>query len=54
MFENTLNMMVNVKVKTNDNMKARMNLPLFYHHQSIELVYDRLRVTKSKSQFCLR
>ena len=40
MFENIFNMIMDMKRKTNDNMKkARIYIP-FYHHKNIELIYN--------------
>jgi hypothetical protein len=52
-FENIFNMVMDVKGKTKDNIKARMNIALFCHCKNIELVYVRLRVTKPKASFSL-
>jgi hypothetical protein len=38
-FENTFNTVMDVKGKTKDNIKARMNISLFCHHKNIELFY---------------
>ena len=53
-FENIFNMVMDVKGKTEENIKAKMNIALFCHHKNMELVYVGSRVAKSKSQFCLR
>jgi len=45
--------MMDVKGKAKDNMKARMDIPLFCHHKNIELVYFSSQVTKSKVSFVL-
>jgi hypothetical protein len=50
-FENTFNTMMNIKGKTKDNMKARMNIPLLCHHKNMDLVYNGSRVTKPKASF---
>jgi hypothetical protein len=39
MFENIFNTIMDVKGKTKDNIKARMNIALFCHHKNMELVY---------------
>jgi len=44
---------MDVKEKTKDNMKARMNIPLFCHCKNVELVYDGSRVAKPKANFTL-
>jgi hypothetical protein len=53
MFENIFNTIMDVKGKTKDNMKAIMDILLFYHHKNIELVYDGSKVVKSKASFAL-
>ena len=40
MFENTFNTVIDIKGKIKDNIKARMNIALFYDHQNIELFND--------------
>ena len=52
MFENILNMVIDVKGKTKVNIKDRM-YPLFCHHKIIELIYDGSRIVKSKTNFVL-
>lgn len=39
-FENIFNTIIDIKGKTKDNTKARMNIALFYDHQNIELFND--------------
>jgi len=39
-FENIFNTVIDVKVKTKDNIKAKMNISLSCHCKNIELVYD--------------
>jgi hypothetical protein len=39
-FENIFNTIIDIKGKTKDNIKARMNISLFYDHQNIELFND--------------
>ena len=51
--KNIFNTMMDVKGKAKDNMKARMDIPLFCHHKNIELVYFSSQVTKSKVSFVL-
>jgi len=48
MFGNIFNMVMDVKEKTKDNIKAIMYISLFCHHKNIELVYDGSQVRKSK------
>jgi hypothetical protein len=52
-FENIFNMVMDVKGKTKDNIKAKMDIMLFYHRKNMDLVYDRSRVTKPKASFTL-
>ena len=42
---------MDVKWKTNDNIKARMNISLFCHCKNIKLVYDELHIVKPKANF---
>jgi hypothetical protein len=45
---------MNVKrEKKRDNIKARMNITLFYDRQNIKLLNDEVRVTKPKTTFFL-
>jgi hypothetical protein len=53
MFENILNTIMNVKGKTKDNMKAKMNILLFCHCKNMKLVYDGSRVAKPTTNFVL-
>jgi hypothetical protein len=52
-FENIFNMVMDVKGKTKDNIKAKMDIMLFYHRKNMDLVYDMSRVTKPKASFTL-
>jgi hypothetical protein len=52
-FNNISNTIINVKRKTKDNMKARMNLDLYYGKRNMKFVNDRLRVAKPKTTFVL-
>lgn len=36
-FENIFNTVMNVKGKTENNMNAKINVSLFFHHKNIEL-----------------
>jgi hypothetical protein len=45
--------MMDVKGKTNDNMKTIMNIPLFFHYKNMELVYNWSMVVKPKASFVL-
>jgi hypothetical protein len=53
MFENIFNTMMDVKGKTKDNIKAKMNIPSFCHQKNMELVYDWPQVVKLKASFAL-
>jgi hypothetical protein len=46
-------MVMDIKGKTKDNIKARMYITLFYHRKSIEVVYVGSRVAKPKASFVL-
>jgi hypothetical protein len=52
-FENIFNTIIDVKGKTKDNIKARLNLALFCNHKNIELVCDGSRVVKPRASFVL-
>jgi len=52
-FENIFNTIIDVKGKTKDNIKARLNLALFCNHKNIELVCDGSRVAKPRASFVL-
>jgi hypothetical protein len=52
-FENILNTVIDVKGKTNDNIKTIMNITLFCHRKNMKLVYYRSRVVKPKASFAL-
>jgi hypothetical protein len=51
MFENIFNMVMAVKGKTKDNIKAKMNIALFCHCKNMELVYVGSWVVKHKASF---
>jgi hypothetical protein len=53
MFENIFNTIMDMKGKTNDNIKAIIIIHLFCHHKNIKLVYDGSRITKPKANFVL-
>jgi hypothetical protein len=44
---------MDMKGKTNDNIKARMDITLFCHRKNMKLVYAGTRVTKPKESFAL-
>jgi hypothetical protein len=50
-FEKNFNTMMDVKGKTKDIMKARMDIYLFCHHKNMKLVYDWSRISKPKASF---
>jgi len=52
-FENIFNTVMDVKGKTNDNIKARLDLALFCNCKNIELVCDGSRVAKPRASFVL-
>jgi hypothetical protein len=52
-FENIFNTIMDVKKKTKDNIKARMDIALFSHHKNMKLVYVGSRVAKLKANFAL-
>jgi len=39
-FENIFNIVMDMKGKTKDNMKVKMDMPLFCHCKNMKLVYD--------------
>jgi hypothetical protein len=45
--------MINIKWKTKNNMKTRIDITLFCHHKNIELIYDGSWATKLKINFAL-
>jgi hypothetical protein len=53
MFENIFNTVMDVKGKTKDNIKARLNVMLSCNRKNMELVCDGSRVTKPKASFVL-
>jgi len=53
MFENIFNTVMDVKGKTKDNIKARLDIALYCNRKNMELVYDESRVTKPKASFML-
>ena len=46
-------MVMDMKGKTKDNMKTRMNMHFFCHSKKIKLVYDGSRVAKPKANFAV-
>jgi hypothetical protein len=53
MFENIFNMVMDVKEKIKNNIKARMNIVLFCDRQIMELLNDGVCVAKPKDIFFL-
>jgi hypothetical protein len=51
MFENIFNTVMDVKGKTKDNIKARLDIALYCNHKNMELVYDESRVAKPRARF---
>ena len=49
--KNIFNTIMDVKGKTKDNIKARLDIALSCNHTNMELVYDESRVTKPKASF---
>jgi hypothetical protein len=52
-FGNIFNMVMDMKGKPKDSIKARMDITLFCHHKNIELGYVRSWVAKPKVSFVL-
>jgi hypothetical protein len=52
-FENIFNTIMDVKGKTKDNIKARLDIALYCNRKNMELVYDESRVAKSRANFML-
>jgi hypothetical protein len=52
-FENIFNTVMDVKRKTKDNIKARLDVALFGNRKNIKLVCDGSRVTKPRTSFVL-
>jgi len=44
---------MDVKWKTKNKIKARMDISLFYHRKNMELVYDGSQTVKPKASFVL-
>jgi len=53
MFENIFNTVMDVKGKTKDNIKARLDIALYCNRKNMELVYDESRVAKLRASFML-
>jgi hypothetical protein len=52
-FENIFNTVMDVKGKTRDNIRARLDLVLFCNRKNMELVCNRSRVVKLRASFVL-
>jgi len=52
-FENIFNTVIDVKGKTKDNIKARLDVALFCNRKNMELVCDGSRVAKPRASFVL-
>jgi hypothetical protein len=52
-FENIFNTVMDVKGKTEDNIKARLDVALFCNRKNMELVCDESRITKARASFVL-
>jgi len=52
-FENIFNTVMDVKGKTKDNIKARLDVALFCNHKNMELVRDGSWVAKPRASFVL-
>jgi hypothetical protein len=52
-FENIFNTVMDVKGKTKDDIKARLDVALFCYRKNIELVCDESRVAKPRASFVL-
>jgi hypothetical protein len=53
MFENIFNTVMDVKGKTKDNIKVRLDIALYYNRKNMKLVYDESRVAKPRASFVL-
>ena len=53
LFENIFNTIIDVKGKTKDNIKARLDVVLFCNRKNMELVCDGSRVAKPRASFVL-
>ena len=53
LFENIFNTVMDVKGKTKDNIKARLDIALYCNRKNMELVCNGSRVTKPRASFVL-
>jgi len=51
-FENIFNTVMDVKGKTKDNIKARLDVALFCNRKNMELVCDGSQVAKPRASSC--
>ena len=52
-FENIFNTVMDVKGKTKDNIKSRLDIALYCNRKNMELVYEESRVVKPRASFVL-
>jgi hypothetical protein len=52
-FENIFNTIMDVKGKTKDNIKARLDVALFCNRKNMQLDWDGSRVAKPRASFVL-
>ena len=52
-FGKRFNMVMDMKGKIEDNIKARIDILLFCHRKNIELIYDGPHVITPKASFAL-
>jgi len=52
-FENIFNMVMNVKEKTKNDIKVRIDTTLFCHCRNMELIYIGLQVAKFKASLTI-
>ena len=52
-FENIFYTVMDVKGKIKDNIKARLDIALYYNCKNMKLVYDESRVKKPRASFVL-
>ena len=50
-FENIFNTVMDIKRKTNDNIKGRIDLALYYNSENIDFVNNKFYVAKPKVAF---
>jgi hypothetical protein len=51
-FDNIFNTIMDVKEKTKDNIKARLDIALFCNRKNMELVFNGSRVAKPREASC--